>query len=622
MIAAVELLLVSLAVVGVICLSAIVSPWLKIAAPLLLVGIGIGVGFLPMVPPISIEPEWILAGLLPPLLYAAAVSMPVMDFRRELGAISGLSVLLVVLSAVLLGLFFWWAIPDLGLAWGIALGAIVSPTDAVATSIVKSTGVSPRIIAILDGESLLNDASALVMLRTAIAASAAAVSLWGVLGDFVFAVVVAALIGYAVGKANLALRSRVEQSTVNTVLSFAVPFAAFIPAEELGASGLVAAVVAGLVTGHGAPRMLSARHRISDSQNWRTVEFVLESLVFLAMGLELHGMVLDRPLDGVMTVPHVVLIAAAALVGSLAIRAGFVGPLLYWLKRRSQRSRAIRPTLEKLQRVLETGQLPHVLRSPDGGADGTAADAAEIPEAPETQGRGRGSEGSGGGGGDAWRRIAVGKQGKQLRMGRRRRGQLRRARRMNPERLQTRVRRALADIDYFLNSPLTARDGSVVVWAGMRGAVTVAAAQTLPSDAPHRPLLVLTAFLVAALSLLVQGGTLSRFIRLVRPTGAPSVADQDRERAVIEELLAATARDVEREFDGADGAAPDSVGTSPAIAPPSRYFERRLAVIEAQRDALLEARDDGVFDAAVLAAALNVLDAGQLSVELQGGGSE
>ena len=152
----------------VIAAATVVGPRLGIAAPLVLVALGVAASFLPVFGAAHIEPEWILEGVLPPLLYSSAVSMPAMNFRREFGAISGLSVLLVIGSALVLGVFFMLVVPDLGFAWGVALGAIVSPTDAVATSIIKQTSVSKRVVAMLDGESLLNDATALVLLRTAI----------------------------------------------------------------------------------------------------------------------------------------------------------------------------------------------------------------------------------------------------------------------------------------------------------------------------------------------------------------------------------------------------------------------------------------------------------------------
>ena len=215
----------------VIAAATVVGPRLGIASPLVLVAIGVAASFLPVFESVHIEPEWILEGVLPPLLYSSAVSMPAMNFRREFGAISGLSVLLVVASALVLGLFFMLVIPELGFAWGVALGAIVSPTDAVATSIVKQTSVSKRVVAMLDGESLLNDATALVLLRTAIVATAASFSFWGAVGTFAYSVVVAVVIGWVVGRLNLAVRRRVTDPTVNTVISFTVPFVASVPAE-------------------------------------------------------------------------------------------------------------------------------------------------------------------------------------------------------------------------------------------------------------------------------------------------------------------------------------------------------------------------------------------------------
>ena len=225
------------AVLGLLAIAAAqaVGGRLRLAAPLVLVLIGIIVSLLPFVPAVVIDPEWILVGVLPPLLYSASVSMPAMDFRREFTAISGLSVVLVVGSSVALGLFFAWVIPGIGLAWGIALGAIVSPTDAVATSIVRKVGVSSRVVSILEGESLLNDATALVILRAGIAGAAVSVSLWRVFGQFAYAVAVAVLIGVVVGRLNLRVRAKVHDATINTVLSFTVPFLASIPAERIGA---------------------------------------------------------------------------------------------------------------------------------------------------------------------------------------------------------------------------------------------------------------------------------------------------------------------------------------------------------------------------------------------------
>src|SRR4051794_14367995 len=154
-----------LAIIGVlvVAVTSAVAPRIKIAGPLLLVAIGLGVSLLPFVPPVQVEPDIILIGILPPLLYSAAVRLPAIEFRRDFGPIAGLSVLLVIVSSVALGAFFNQLVPGLGIFFALALGAILSPTDAVATAIVKRLGISRRVVTLLEGESLLNDATALVL---------------------------------------------------------------------------------------------------------------------------------------------------------------------------------------------------------------------------------------------------------------------------------------------------------------------------------------------------------------------------------------------------------------------------------------------------------------------------
>jgi len=603
-------------VVGVLAVLAIaaastIGPKFGVASPLILVVVGIVVSLLPFVPAVTIEPEWIIAGVLPPLLYSASVSMPAMNFRREFGAIGGLSVLLVVVSSVILGLFFSWLIPGLGIGWGIALGAIVSPTDAVATGIVKRAGVSPRVVAILEGESLLNDATALVLLRAAIAAAAVATFTIGeVTLSFVYSVLIAVLFGGVVGWLNLRVRSRVKDATVNTVISFTVPFLASIPAEALGASGLVAAVVAGLVTGSRAPRMLSPEHRLSDAQNWRTVELILEGLIFLTMGLELFGILQKVQQDHSGVLPAIG-IAAGALVLTILVRAAFVAPLLALLARRHRRGERMRPRLEQLhdhladpeavQRGIAQRVAPPETRALTAGA-GETSGAGETDGPPDSAVEGgipdlvfqdpRGDS----------RRISP-KQAERRRRRLARRGV------PSVERLTrfgTRLRRLLADIDYFTGAPLGWREGTIVVWAGMRGAVTVAAAQSLPGETPGRSVLVLIAFLVAAGSLLLQGGTLGLVLRLVKPASADPQAERDERRRLLE-LLYKAAESVPL---------PTTTERTPEAF--AEHKAARLARIRAQRDALLDARDDGTFSADVLAGALSNLDADEISIDLKG----
>jgi monovalent cation/hydrogen antiporter len=167
-----------------IVLVAALSHRTGVAPPLILLVVGVAVGYLPGVPEVSVPSSWILDGVLPPLLYGAAINVPVTDFRRNLRAIVGLSVVLVLITTLVIGLLLHALLPGLPLAAAFAVAAIVGPTDAVAaTSIAKRMGLPERLVAILEGESLVNDATALVLLRSAVAAVAsasAAPSAWAI----------------------------------------------------------------------------------------------------------------------------------------------------------------------------------------------------------------------------------------------------------------------------------------------------------------------------------------------------------------------------------------------------------------------------------------------------------
>ena len=439
---AMEKVLIVVAAVLFIALVTDIAPRLRIPAPLVLVFVGAVIGIMPFVPAFHVDPEWILVGVLPPLLYSAAIGMPTMDFRRDFTAISTLSVVLVILSAVVVGWFLTLVVPGISLATGVALGAIVSPTDAVATSIAKRMGVPSRVVAVLEGESMLNDASALVLLRAAVAATAATISFWGVALNFVFAVAGAVAIGAAVGVANLWVRSRMRDATANTAISFTVPYIAYVPAEAIGASGLVAAVTAGLITGAGAVKYLTPQHRISDMQNWHVVELIAEGAVFLLMGLELFTLMSDVHNDHE-GVPNAVWIGLSVLGVALLVRALYVVPLAWWLDRKRRRGDQIRPML----------------------ADFSVTPSADIDRDQERRSR------------QWWRRA--------FRRRRHRDTTKLAAGDMPPvstdtaARINSRITRTLADIDYYTEAPLGPKESAIVVWAGMRGVVTVAAAQTL-----------------------------------------------------------------------------------------------------------------------------------------------
>lgn len=561
-------------VVGGIVVVAIVTALgrrLNIAGPLVLVAIGLLLALLPFVPNIpAIDPEWILVGVLPPLLYSSAVSLPAIEFRRDFRPIAGLSVLLVVGSAVLLGFFFSWVIPGLDLALGIALGAILSPTDAVATSIVKRMGISPRVVTMLEGESLLNDATALVLLRTAIAAIAGGFSFGLTLGTFFWGVLIALVVGAIVGLLNLRLRAWIGHSAANTAISFAVPFIAYIPTEALGGSGLVAAVVAGIVTGQGAARWFTAEQRLSEELNWRTIELMLEGGVFLVMGLELSDVVSSNLSEngGLWKGTSLALAALGIIV---AVRGVYVAILIWTQGKRAKR----------YARADWGGIQAHI----DGLADGTRAPRRPI----------------------------------------------------DPERLQRRipglrlrVSRMMADFDYYRNAPLGWKHGTIIVWAGMRGVVTLAAAQTLPRETEHRPLLIFIAFMVAVISLLLQGFTLPLLVRMLRIPVEPAGPTREEQRRLDDELRTAASAALQDPGLARRDGSPfterivDKVGMR-LVDPPDddvtaaarEVLELRLVLIEAMRARLIEVGASGTFSTAALRHALAELDADQLSLELR-----
>ena len=275
-------------VVTVLVVSA-VARRLDWSAPLCLIVVGVGASYVPgraRVPP---RPRGRAAGLLPPLLYSAAIQTSLVDFRKNRGAIGLMSVGLVVFTAFGVGLVAWAVIPGLPLAGGIALGAIVAPPDAVAASVVaRRVGMPRKLIRLLEGESLFNDAAALVALRTAIAALAGSVSLWQVGADFFRAAIGGAVVGLVVGFVAAFVRARMNEPVLDTALSFAVPFIAYIPAEAIHGSGRARGGhrrAHPRAQGAADPVRLDAAGR---RLNWQTIAFLLENMVFLLIGLQLR----------------------------------------------------------------------------------------------------------------------------------------------------------------------------------------------------------------------------------------------------------------------------------------------------------------------------------------------
>jgi len=260
------------------------------STPVCLVIVGCIVSFIPGIPPIRVEPDLILYALLPPLLFATAIRSSIADIRARGDSIFVLSVVLVFLTVISVGFFTWWIVPAITLATGFAFAAVVAPTDAVAvTSVAGRLNLPRRLLTVVESESLFNDAAALVALSAAISAIVGVVNPPVIALDFVLAVVVGVAFGFGVGFGTSQIRKYLTSPVIDTALSLATPFIAFIPAQLLHGSGVLAVVIAGLIVSYHSPVVQSAEARIASSINWRTIRFLLENSVFLFIGLNLKG---------------------------------------------------------------------------------------------------------------------------------------------------------------------------------------------------------------------------------------------------------------------------------------------------------------------------------------------
>src|SRR5216117_1606428 len=261
---------------------------LGIAYPIFLVIGGLGLGLVPRIPRVEIDPDVIFLTVLPPLLYIAAYFTPVRSLRANLGTISSLAVALVIASAVAVAVVARALIPDLTWPVALALGAIVAPPDAIAaTAIASRLAVPRRIITILEGESLLNDATALTLYSIAVAtAVGGGFSPTTAVVTFAGAMLGGGAIGVAVGWVIAQIRKRLEDTPVEITISLLTPYAAFLPADRLGVSGVIATVAAGLYLGHRGSRIMGADARLTGRAVWETITFLLNGFVFLVTGLE------------------------------------------------------------------------------------------------------------------------------------------------------------------------------------------------------------------------------------------------------------------------------------------------------------------------------------------------
>jgi CPA1 family monovalent cation:H+ antiporter len=308
------LLLFVIAAVGVVA-----RRW-NIPPPILLVLTGVLLALVPGLPAVRLAPELVLLLVLPPLIYSSAVAMSWREFRFNLRPISLLAVGCVVFTTIAAAAATHWL---LGLSWpvGFVLGAIVSPPDAVAPLAIARRMLLPRrILVILEGEGLANDATALILYRFAIVAvSAGAFSLGTAAGEFALIIAGELLWGIAVGWLMLRVRRWVAEPQIEILLSILTPFVAYWPPAELGGSGVLATVVAGLYVSWNGSSMISAATRLQGIFFWDVLVYLIEGLVFLITGLQARTFIM-----GLGAYSLSALAGSAAVVSVTVILARFV----------------------------------------------------------------------------------------------------------------------------------------------------------------------------------------------------------------------------------------------------------------------------------------------------------
>jgi CPA1 family monovalent cation:H+ antiporter len=312
--------------------------------PIVLVIGGAAFGFIPGMPAVRLDPDVVLVVFLPPLLYAAAFFANLGDIRANLRSNTLAAVGLVLVTMVAVAVVAHELIP--GMSWGAAftLGAIVSPTDPLAgAAIMRRLGIPRRIVSAVEAEGLFNDATALVAYRVAIAAVVSgSFSLGDAVLRFVVSVVGGVAIGLAVGWIVAFIRERTEDPQVSITISLLSGYAAFIPADQLGVSAVLAAVTTGIFMGVRGPSIINARTRLQGLYVWEILDYLVNAALFVLVGLQLRTVI-----DGISG--H----AAGEVLGyALAIGAVVVGARIVWLNTMPYVIRALdrRPS-QRLRRV-------------------------------------------------------------------------------------------------------------------------------------------------------------------------------------------------------------------------------------------------------------------------------
>ena len=262
---------------------------LRIPYPILLVLGGLALGFAPGVPNVTLPPDAVLIGILPPLLYSSAFNTGLRELRRNLRPISLLAIGLVAVTTVMVAAVAHYMI-DLSWPAAFVLGAVVSPTDPLAaTTIARRLGVPRRAVAIIEGESLVNDGTALVLYKFAVAAVlTGSFSLLNAAGSFIWSVLGGIAVGLVIGRAIRFVRRRVFNPPLEVTIAFLTGYFVFLPASAIGASGVLAVVTAGVYMGWHTPELTTVDTRLQGAGFWTIFSFLLNALLFGLVGLQLQ----------------------------------------------------------------------------------------------------------------------------------------------------------------------------------------------------------------------------------------------------------------------------------------------------------------------------------------------
>ena len=305
---------------GVISLLAVLAQKWNFPFSVLLVLAGLAIGFTPGLPHVEVEPDAVFLLILPPLLFSAAVMFPWRELRAHLQPILGLAVGLVLATMVAVAGAAWWFIPGMTLAAAFVLGAIVSPPDAVAAnSILRRLSIPRRVETILEGESLVNDASGLVAWKFAVAALVTGTfSLREATGQFFLIAAGGTVIGLVMAWIIASILKRVGEPVVELTLFLMTPYLVFVLAEIAGVSGVLAAVSAGMVIGHRSDEIFSSRARLDSAPVWGFFQHLLNSIVFILIGLQFPAI-----MEGLGPVPWPHLLLYLAIVTGVVIGVRF-----------------------------------------------------------------------------------------------------------------------------------------------------------------------------------------------------------------------------------------------------------------------------------------------------------